>query len=251
MPINDGFLREEEMICSLNNHYVSDLSNNMKNLLKHLFGALDESQLVKCSKVDNSNKTDFVIEYDNRKRNVSMKSGRAETVHIEIVQNFIAYLKEKGISQRTLDTICLFQFGDGTTDGSNESERMAADDIRYLLRDRIEEANKELNKDINFIKDVVQRCVFKGANEDNIEADCVYFGDSEYGIVATKHQFERNIDRRRFDFYKYLHIGPLLLRPDARYVNKEIASERKRNRIVVYWPNLRADIEYMAKRYNY
>ena len=63
--------------------------------------------------------------------------------------------------------------------------------------------------------------------------------------------FIRHIKKRGFDFYDHLHIGPFLSWPDARYVNREITYERKRNRIVGYWPNLRADMEYMSKRYNY
>ena len=79
----------------------------------------------------------------------------------------------------------------------------------------------------------------------------MYFGDKEYGVVATKNQFVKNTKRRGFDYFSHLHIGPLLLRPDARYVDKEITYERKRNRIVAYWPHLREDIEFMSKRFNY
>lgn len=251
MPINDGNLKEQEVIYELNNKKICDLSNNMRNLIRSLFGVLDDNYLIKCYKVDDCNKTDFVIEYDNKKRFVSMKSGKAVVVHNEILQNFIAYLKEMGISQRTLDTICLFHYGDGTIDGSGNGNRQSYNDVISGLSDRIKEANIELNSDIDFIINVLNRCMFKGSNESNIEADAVYFGDKEYGIVATKNQFIKNVKRRGFDFYDHLHIGPLLFRPDARYVNKDITYERKRNRIVAYWPNLRADIEYMSRRFNY
>ena len=251
MPLNDGDLKELEVIHELNNKKISNLSNNMRNLIRNLFGVLDDEQIIKCYKVDDAYKTDFVIEYDGRKRNVSMKSGRAVNVHNEILQNFIAFLKEKGISKRTLDTICLFHYGDGTIDGSGFDNRQSYDSIIAGLRDRIKEANYELNTDMDFIEEVIDRCIFKGTKEDNIEADCIYFGDKDYGVVATKGQFIKNTHRRGFDFYDHLHIGPILLRPDARYVDKDIVSERKRNRIVAYCPKLREDIEYMSKRFNY
>ncbi len=251
MPINEGNLKEQELIFALNNKKISMLSNNMRWLMRSLFGVLDDNQLIKCYKVDDINKTDFVIEYDGRKRNVSMKSGKAVNVHNEILQNFISFLGSKGISKRTRDTICLFHYGDGTLDGSGGEGRLSYAAVSQGLGDRIKEANLELNSNMNFILDVMDRCIFKGANPDNIEADCVYFGDVDYGIVATKNQFVRNTRRRCFDYYDHLHIGPLLFRPDARYVGKEITYERKRNRIVAYWPNLREDIEYMSKRFNY
>lgn len=250
MPINDGNLKEQEVIFALNNRKVSDLSNNMKNLIKALFGVVDDRLTVKCYKVDDSFKTDFVVEYDDRKRNVSMKSGSAAIVHNEVFQYFVNYLREHGISEYTIETIALFQYGDGTTDGSGK-DRQNYYDVNSALRDRIKMANEELNTDMDFILETLDHCVFKGARDDNLEADCVYFGDVDYGIVATKNQFIRSVKRRGFDYYDHLHIGPLLLRPDARYVSKDIASERKRNRIVAYWPRLREDIEYMSKRYNY
>lgn len=251
MPFNEGLLKEEEVIYELNGKKPDELSNNMTVLMKSLFGVLKHDEIIKCYKVDDSFKTDFVIEFDKRRRNVSMKSGKATIVHNEILTNFISFLSKNRISQRTLDTICLFHYGDGTIDGSGKGKRDSYENIIAGLNDRIKEANKELNADLDFIYKIVDRCVFKGSLDDNLEADCVYFGDKDYGIVATKRQFVRQIQKRGFDYFDHLHIGPLLLRPDARYVDKEIADERKRQRIVAYWPHLREDIEYMAKHFNY
>lgn len=251
MPLNDGNLKEQEIIYALNNTKVSDLSNNLRYLMRSLFGVLDNSKIIKCYKVDDAFKTDFVIEYDGRKHNVSMKSGKAVIVHNEILCNFINYLKSEGISQETLDTICMFHYGDGTTNGSGSEQRKGYEDVVHELSSKIKSANKELNENMDFVLKVMNRCLFKGSKEDNLEADCLYFGDVDYGIVATKSQFIKNTKRRGFDYYDHLHIGHLLLRPDARYVGKEISSERKRNRIVAYWPKLREDVEYMSKRFNY
>lgn len=251
MPQNDGCLKELEIINALNEKTISQLSNNMRFFMRALFGVLNDGLIIKCKKVDDINKTDFIVEYDNRIRNVSMKSGKAVVVHNEILKNFINFLRSKDISERTLETICLFHYGDGTIDGSNADLRQSYTLVSQGLSDRIKEANEELNSNMDFILDVLNRCMFKGANETNIEADCVYFGDLDYGIVATKNQFIRNTKRRCFDYYDHLHIGPLLFRPDARYVGKDITHQRKRDRIVAYWPNLREDIEYMSKRFNY
>ena len=247
---NKGLLHEQEMIHSLNNKRINDLNQNLKTLMSALFGVLDENEIIKAYKVDDAFKTDFVIEYNDQKRYVSMKSGKACVVHNEILINFIDFLNEYNISDETLETIKLFHYGDGTTDGTGET-RQPYEETYYQLRDRIKKANKELNANMDFILAVVNRCVFKGSNDDNLEADCMYFGDVDYGTIATKRQFIANIRRRGFDYYNNLHIGPLLLRPDARYVNKDIIYRRKLDRIVCYWPNLREDVEYMSKRFNY
>ncbi len=251
MPIFDGNIKEEEMINALNGKKVSELNNNLRTLIKNLFGVLNEDEQIKCYKVDDSFKTDYVIEYDNSSRNVSMKSGGATIIHSEKLQTFIEFLKEEGISQRTCDTICLFQYGDGTVDGSAPENRKNYMSVYTALEERIKLANEELNDELNFVERAVRRLMFKGSNADNPEADAIYFGDVDYGIVATRRQILKSLVRRRFDFYDNLHIGPILLRPDARYVDKEITDERKRNRIVGYIPNMRSTIEYIAKRFTY
>lgn len=245
-----GHLVEEELAIALNDKKVKDLSKNLKDMLRCLFGALDYEEIVSCKLTDGSIKPDIIITYKKINKGVSIKSGRAEIVHNEKIANFLNYLKEKGISDKTLETIALFHFGDGTTDG-NGNYRLPYDKVYQMYKERISEANIELNKDIDFVKEVVTRLVFKGANEDNIEADAIYFGDQEEGVLATKRQILKNLQRRPFDFYENLHIGPILIRPDSRYVDKEIADKKKRLRIIAYWPHLQSEIDFVSKRYDY
>ena len=59
----EGILKEQEMIYALNNKKISELSNNLRNLLRTLYGVLDDNEIVTCEKVDDAFKTDFVITY--------------------------------------------------------------------------------------------------------------------------------------------------------------------------------------------
>ncbi len=226
------------------------MNNNIRFLLRNLYGPLDEDEFVHCCKTDDSFKVDLIITYKGIVKNVSIKTGRAEIVHNEILNNFVAFLENEGISESTIRTIRLFHYGDGTIDGTGKN-RMSYLEIASLLKDDIEQANSELNYRKEFVLKTIYHCVFKGAKKENPEIDAIYFGTKDYGIMATKKQIITHIRKRNFGFYENLHIGPLLLRPDARYSRKEIVDERKRNRIVLYWPNLNADIEYISKRYNY
>ena len=250
MPINDGLLVEDEILTGLNGKKISELSNNLKYFMRNLYGPLDDDEIVECHKTDDSYKVDLVITYKKSIKNVSVKTGRAEIVHNEVLDYFTAFLSREGISDETIETIKLFHYGDGTTDGTGE-KRMTYVEIAHALQDRIRKANDELNYRKDMVLKTIYHCVFKGANENNPEVDAIYFGTKDYGVMATKKQILTHIRKRNFGFYENLHIGPLLLRPDARYVDKEIASQRKRNRIVAYWPNLNADIEYISKRYDY
>ena len=250
MPTNYGFLKEDEMVHHLNGIKIKDLSNNLRNLMRDLFGVLDDEEVVHARKTDDFIKPDFIIEYRNEKKYVSMKSGKANVVHSEIITTFTAFLLENGISKETVETILLYQFGDGTTDGTGK-KRLEYDQLRFNLSLRIKKANKELNADNNFIMKVIDRCVFVGTLPNAIPADCIYHGNYEFGMVATKRQFEKHIMRRNWNYINNLHIGPLQLRPHARYINSEIVSEKRRRTVDCYWPYYNADIEFISRRYDF
>ena len=158
-------------------------------------------------------------------------------------------MREKGISKQTIITILLFHFGDGTIDGTGE-KRLGYHEISLLLTERIKKANIELNSSKEFVKEFIDRCVFDGAIEGFIPADCIYDGTLEYGVFVTRKQIHKHIETKSFSYYKSLHIGPLLLRPHARYTDGPIKNDRKRKVVVCYWPNLFLDILYIFRRYN-
>ena len=249
MGNNQGLLKEDEMVMHLHNKKVGELSNNITYMMKELYGALDENEVIQCHKTEDSVKPDFIIQYKGIIKNVSMKSGRSEIVHQEIIKNFVLYLRSLGVSSKTQRTILLYQFGDGTMDGSAD-KRMSYEKLRLLMKDRIDEANLELNAHNDFIWKVVERCVFIGTLKNAPEADALYHGDYEFGRVVTRKQVQKHIMRKNWNFYNNLHIGPLQIRPSARYIGKEIASEKRRHRVELYWPHLREDIDFIARRYD-
>lgn len=248
MPTNHGFLREDEMVYHLNNRKIKDLSNNLYHMMQELYGVLDEDEIVTCYKTDDFIKPDFVIVYGGKEKYVSMKSGRSEIVHSENIKTFILFLRSLGVSKETQKTVLYYHYGDGTLDGSGK-ERYDYDKLRYLLHDRIAKANKEF-QDIDLIMKVIERCVLFGTKKNAIRIDGLYHGDFEFGTVATTKQIIKHLKRKNWDYLQNLHIGPLQLRPHARYVGTEIKNEKRRQTIECYWTNLLSDIDYISKRYD-
>ena len=62
-PVNQGYLREDEMIEFLNNKKVANLSSNLRSLLVSLFGVVDPEEVIKCEYGVEFTKPDFVITY--------------------------------------------------------------------------------------------------------------------------------------------------------------------------------------------
>lgn len=249
MKQNSGMFMEDEFIRSLNDKRFGDLSNNLKHMLRDMFDVLFETNVIHAGKIMGYLKPDIFIECRGKVHFLSLKTGRATTIHQEQIKSFILFLREKGISKETQKTILLYQYGDGTMDGTG-SKRDSFEELNYKLKDRIIEANKELNANIDFVVEFVDRAVFVGTIDPSSPAEFIYHGNLEYGTICSRKQISNYVRRKDKSFLHCLHIGPLLIRPHARYVNKEVTNEERRHKVDFQWVNLIEDLEYISRRYN-
>ena len=245
---NYGHLFEEQFIDALDNKSVRKLEHTMKWVLERIYGPMSNLKKVYCCRAEDFIKPDVVVTYNFRRVFISLKTGTAQEVHREKIDTFIPFLRELGISEYTLKTIALFQFGDMTLNGTG-TRRMDTNEIYKILEKRIMEANEELNRDKKTVQKIMHRLLFKGVCDAAAEADYIYHGSLLDGILVSQKQVKKYIDKKDFSFLANLHIGPLLLRPHARYAGVPVKNEKSRREITFYWPNFRADLEYIDKRF--
>lgn len=249
MHQNIGFVFEKEFIAALDGKMAKDLSHNLKHTLKEMFGSFKEEDIVHCESVRNFQKADVVIDFNGQKKYVSLKTGSASGVGELRLKNFILYLRNHGFDEEVQKIVLLFQFGDGTLDGTGKKRY---DDIKlkYLLQNKIKKLNAELNKSKDFVKEFIHYMLFKGPEEDYVEVDYIYFGTMDYGVICSEKQIVKHIDRRNWGYINNPHIGPIHFRPHARYANSEIKKEESRWRVDFYWPNLGREIAFIGQRYD-
>lgn len=244
MAKNPGLLKEEEMVFMFNKIKYKDLTKHGKFLIKEIFGPVKQNVKLKAGKTDEYMKPDFYIQYEKNKKYISMKSGRAQIIHGERLETVIKYFRELGISERTLKIIVAFHYGDGTLDGSGK-QRMSYQEISYKMSELIKEANDELNSNKAFMQEVLEKYIFNGVVANAVKADYLYYGDTDLGILVSKNQVRKYISKKNWDYLENLHIGPILLRPHARYSNKQIINEYRRNTLIFYWPTIIPDLKYI------
>ena len=249
MHKNIGRLKEDEFVFAIDGKRAEDLSHNLKHILREIFGLFDGKEILKCGLVEKLQKPDFYIEYKGIRKYISLKTGRAQIVGEGDLKAFLEYLRSWHLSVESQKTFLYYHFGDGTMDGSGE-KRMEYFELVTKLNKRIILLNEELNRNKDFIKDVVHRLIFKGWGDYNLPADYIYFGDVNYGVVCSETQIFKHIDRRDWAFMDNPHIGPIQFRPHARYINSPIKKEKSRWKIDFWWANLSADLEYIAERYD-
>lgn len=248
MKDNIGNFKELEMINALNGKKIKDLNQNLKFMVKEIFGVVDEEETIKAESIDKFIKPDFSITYKGITKHISMKSGQAESLHQEDIKKFIFFLRKFNVSERTQKTILLYQYGDMTLDGSGK-ERLPYVKLRSLLAERLKLVNEELNKNSDLVKAIAERTIFKGTFDENIAADYVYHGDVNYGITVSKAQIMRFIELKKYKFIDVPHFGPILFRPHARYIGKEIKNPESRQKVDFYWPRLESSLRYISARY--
>lgn len=246
---NSGFKKEDDFVEALNNKKVCEINQNLKFTLSKIFGNLDENEIIKCELIKNFVKPDFYITYKNITKNVSLKTGRTVVVHEEYLSTLIPFLKSIGLSEKSASFFAKYCYGDDSTDGNGVVEYSYLE-MKMRYDKDIKSFNNEVMSNKDFIKKAIKRFLFKGSKEENIEADYIYFGTINYGVLCSQQQIFRHLDRRDWAFMENPHIGPLQFKSHYREHSNDPYKEKRRHQCDIWWANLGADMEYISERYD-
>ena len=244
-----GFLNESEMVQYLNNKKVSELNENMKNFILSIFEDISSNSLVKAGQIGGQLKPDCYIEVDNKRKNISLKMGSGNSIHQESLNGFCSFLKQNNVSEESIDTVKLFNYGDGTTDGSG-NYRLKASQYYSQNSSKIDKLNVEINSNKNLLKVLLKRFIFKGVVDNNPSVDIAYHGTINDGIWATKDEiinFLINENQHR----KGIHFSSLTYQVWNRCINRNPKTENRRHIMQVKWSSMVKDvIKIIARRRN-
>ncbi len=246
---NIGLVREREFVAMFDGKKYIELSRHAQNLFAMMFKDFNHDEIIIAKQIDGFKKADVYLEIGGIRKNLSLKSGKSVFAHSENNQTFVTYLSSLGISSKSINSLLLYLYGDGTIDGSGQ-KRMEYQDIMVKYQKEISDANYELNcNKYNVIK-TVRKCLFDDFDyHHDLGVDYIYHGDTHFGVLVSMKQIVHYLNTRSFHFYKNLHIGPLLIRPEARYVDGKTRHEHKRHQIQLYWPKMSEDLYYISQKY--
>ena len=216
---NNGKNYEELIVNKLNDKKISELSEFWRKIIKEMFVVTDDNEIVNARVIGKSCKTDIEIYCMDKKINMSVKTGDHNSFHQENIFQLLDFLQKSGVSQRTLNIIKFYHFGDGTIDGTG-NKRMDAAEIKLKYAKLIREANEEINKR-EIIENVFERFVTKGVKESYQKIDYLYYGDTDFGYLVTPDELLQYALRHRCMFLSGLHFGPLNYQPYKRLLNSQ------------------------------
>ena len=122
---NLGFIKQDYLISALNNKKISELDKNYFDLIQSIFlnKNFSNEEIIICKKIGGNEKPDLSISIKNIIKNCSYKTGKNISVHQEKLESFIEFSKTLKATEKEINAIKFYIWGDGTYDGSGKKKQ--------------------------------------------------------------------------------------------------------------------------------
>lgn len=235
---NDGIQNEKNITAAYDNMRYRILTEYQKRFIAQLNPLVKDETLIRASKVGGMGyKPDVLIEIEQYKWNISVKKGKANSVHQEKTNLFLYYcMKYLKMTEYEKNCLLYFLYGDGTLDGDSVAEeRLDGGELLNTYSKEIKVVQNFLDKNK---RNLVERFLVYGKNgqEKNIRADYIYHGDVSQGVWCP-------LDDYAIDYISNipnannvpLAIGPLTLQVWNRNTQAKPELEDRRHSIQIKW----------------
>lgn len=115
-----GINNEIEFVNYLNNKKIFELNPMFYSFIKDLFIDLNNEYIITCWKNTKPQKTYIFICINNTTKNISIKKGIKNSVHVERISDFVHFLIENNIDREIIIEYLKYQYADGTTNGTGK-----------------------------------------------------------------------------------------------------------------------------------
>lgn len=239
-----GYKNEYEFVDYFDGKIINEIDPVSQDLFEKLYGKIPSNSLIRCYINLNKQKSDIIVSVDGIKRYISIKKGVKNSVHAEPISTFINFLKECGMNYELIKQVLLYQYGDGTMNGTGE-KRLSSQEYYTNHSKEIQEINAFFNEE-QFIKKAVNRFVLFGNNSD-ISIDAIIYGVVDDYIWITRDEIITIHLKHKFCSKTGLSIGGLFYQPMNRCLNYNSRYEKERHCVQLKWYHLSDDIiETMA-----
>jgi len=242
---NKGHANEVEMISLIHGKYLENLPHNTQSWMKQLFGR--DHGFVTAIKLNNEQKADILITLDGVKKYLSIKSGESNSFHAEQIKTFIPFLRNIGVSNKTLKTIVYYHYGDLTLNGTGPT-RFSSAQLRMYHQDYFKQASEELSQ-AHLLKPIIERTIMQGRYDTNYQIDGVYYGTPEAGYFLHSKDILNILTRKSYRRKNgTINISMLTYQPGSRNLYRVSGGDIKREQSVIKWRSFKDDVMELKKR---
>lgn len=233
--MKQGYKNEFEFINYLNNKKYNQVHFLFQDMLKVLYPNIQNQDIIKAYKYGKYAKTDIVINVNGNLRGISIKSGMKNSVHIEPIEKFIKYIKQKGFEEN--DKLLRYLYSDGTNDNTGKN-RQSSLEYKIKYYDDIILLNKELKK---IKENLIARFLIKTDINYKVNVDMFIIGDVEDFLWATKEEVINYLLNSDYNSTG-VHISSLFIQNWDKNLKYNPKYEYCRNYIQVKWYSMSDDI---------
>lgn len=209
-----GINNEIEFVNYLNNKKIFELNPMFYSFIKDLFIDLNNEYIITCWKNTKPQKTDIFICINNTTKNISIKKGIKNSVHVERISDFVHFLIENNIDREIIIEYLKYQYADGTTNGTGKI-RLSATEYKKSYQNKIDLINKYFNKK-DIIENAINRFILKGKNSDE-EIDTIIYGVVEDFIWIKSKDIKKTIISKKDEYSTGVHFSSLTIQPMDRF----------------------------------
>ena len=214
-----GINNEIEFVNYLNNKKIFELNPMFYSFIKDLFIDLNNEYIITCWKNTKPQKTYIFICINNTTKNISIKKGIKNSVHVERISDFVHFLIANNIDKEIIIEYLKYQYSDGTTNGTGKI-RLSATEYKKSYQNKIDLINKHFNKK-DIIENAINRFILKGKNSDE-EIDAIIYGIVEDFIWIKSEDIKKTIISKKDEYSIGVHFSSLTIQPMNRCLNKNI-----------------------------
>jgi len=249
---NDGVENEKQIVSAFNERQIKVLTAYQQAFIKQLYKNASDTDVVHAKKVGGQGfKPDVEIDVEGEKYSISVKKGGGNSVHQEKTELFLHYcVQTLDMTEEERDSLLLFLYGDGTTDGDSlPEERLKDQELVDTYKTEIEIVQRFFDRNK---RNLLERFLVYGrlGRERGIKADYIYHGDATDGVWCP-------LDYEAIDYLAEvpnapdapLAIGPLTIQVWNRNLEGKPEMEQRRHSIQVKWGACKAYIEKINQIY--
>lgn len=243
--IQDGYQNEFLIVLEFNNKKVKELNPMLREVIDDLFPNVSEESIVKSWRNHiNNQKGDILIKIEGKIKTISIKKGSRNSVHMEHIESFKAFLKELGVKDKIIYNYELFHYG---VDNFNYKKILTSKEFSEKHKRKIIKINKGFSN-VNIDK-IIDRFILCG-NTSKDRVDGIIYGVPNDFLWVNKYDILEIIKKRINKNSVTVHIGPLYIQPLNRCINRNIKYMWCRDYVQVKWYSLFDDIiECMNEKY--
>ena len=234
-----GLDNEFEFVKLFNGKTIKEVDPISQELLYSLFKNIPDNEIIKAWRNHYKQKSDIFIQISGVMKGISIKKGMKNSVHVERISDFIAFLKDNDVNEDMICEYLKYHYADGTINGTGKN-RMTAEEYKKEHQNEIDELNEKLNR-IEIVKKAIDRFILKG-NNSKFSIDALICGEVNDYIWIIKDDILKIIMQKIKDYSSAVHFGSLTCQPKNRCLNYNPKYEKDRYSIQIKWYNLFDDI---------